>query len=168
MAFGIGKQIEVASSKWLRFLHGLQGEVDRSHTVLTTAPFRRSAILCLVFDPSTTFIIQRDAQTRPDGLGTHSAEPRFYTVSLALAGKTLAAPEVLWHLPSISLAVEIELPENLASLKLPAGVDRRLRELLDKQDAGLPLSEDEQSEAEGLVDLSEILSLLRLRSKRIS
>ena len=68
----------------------------------------------------------------------------------------------------MSLAVEIELPENLASLKLPAGVDRRLQELLDKQDAGVPLSEDEQSEAEGLVDLSEILSLLRLRSKRLS
>ncbi len=68
----------------------------------------------------------------------------------------------------MSLAVEIELPEDLASLKLPAGVDRRLQELLDKQDAGVPLSEDEQSEAEGLVDLSEILSLLRLRAKRVS
>ena len=68
----------------------------------------------------------------------------------------------------MSLAVEIELPENLASLKLPAGVDRRLQELLDKQDAGVALSENEQSEAEGLVDLSEILSLLRLRSKRLS
>jgi hypothetical protein len=68
----------------------------------------------------------------------------------------------------MSLAVEIELPENLASLKLPAGVDRRLQELLDKQDAGVPLSEDEKSEAEGLVDLSEILSLLLLRSKRLS
>jgi hypothetical protein len=68
----------------------------------------------------------------------------------------------------MSLAVEIELPENLASLKLPAGVDRRLQELLDKQDAGVPLSVDEKSEAEGLVDLSEILSLLLLRSKRLS
>lgn len=57
----------------------------------------------------------------------------------------------------------LELPEDLASLTLPEGVDRRLQCLLDKQDRGEPLSEEEQQEAEGLVELAELLSLLRLR-----
>jgi hypothetical protein len=35
--------------------------------------------------------------------------------------------------------------------------------LLDKQDRGESLSEDEQVEAEALVDLAELLTLLRLR-----
>jgi hypothetical protein len=52
----------------------------------------------------------------------------------------------------------------LAQLKLPEGVDRRLQSLLDKQDSGEPLSDDERLEAEGLVDLSETLTLLRLRA----
>jgi hypothetical protein len=39
--------------------------------------------------------------------------------------------------------------------------------LLDKQDEGLVMTENERSEAEGLVTLSETLSLLRLRARRI-
>jgi hypothetical protein len=37
------------------------------------------------------------------------------------------------------------------------------RTLLDKQDGGTPLTPDEQAEAEGLVDLADLLTLLRLR-----
>jgi hypothetical protein len=48
-------------------------------------------------------------------------------------------------------------------LHLPEGVDRRLQALLDKQDGGTPLTPDEQAEAEGLVDLADLLTLLRLR-----
>ena len=48
----------------------------------------------------------------------------------------------------------------------PGGVQDRLRELLDKQDRGKPLSPEETREAEGLVDLAELLSLLRLRAGR--
>ena len=59
---------------------------------------------------------------------------------------------------------EIEVPGDLARLQLPEGLDRRLQALLDKQDAGAALSADEQAEAEGLVDLSDLLTLLRLRS----
>jgi hypothetical protein len=40
--------------------------------------------------------------------------------------------------------------------------------LLDKQDEGTPLTGPEQREAEGLVDLAELLSLLRMRSERMS
>jgi hypothetical protein len=60
--------------------------------------------------------------------------------------------------------LEIELPNDMAGLMLPEGVDRRLQSLLDKQDRGEPLTEDEAAEAEGLVDLAELLSLIRLRA----
>jgi hypothetical protein len=64
--------------------------------------------------------------------------------------------------------VELELPGDMARLRLPEGVDRRLQVLLDKQDRGEPLTEDERVEAEGLVELSDLLSLLRLRASRSS
>jgi len=65
----------------------------------------------------------------------------------------------------MSQAIEIELPDELASLKLPPGVDQRLQMLLTKQDEGVALSADEQQEAEGLVELAELLSLLQLRAR---
>jgi hypothetical protein len=68
----------------------------------------------------------------------------------------------------MSKLVEIDLPDDLASLELPEGVDRRLQQLLDKQDQGVPLSGDEHSEAEGLVNLAELLSLLRITVQRTS
>ncbi len=39
--------------------------------------------------------------------------------------------------------------------------------LLDKQDQGDPFTESERQEAEGLVNLAEVLSLLRLRLEGI-
>lgn len=51
----------------------------------------------------------------------------------------------------------------MAGLMLPEGVDRRLHALLDRQDRGEPLTEDEVVEAEGLVNLADVLSLIRLR-----
>ncbi len=62
--------------------------------------------------------------------------------------------------------VKLELPEDLNRFSLPRGVDERLQDLLDRQDQGLQLSPEERREAEGLVDLAEFLSLLRLRSER--
>jgi len=64
---------------------------------------------------------------------------------------------------SAKVDLAIEVPEDLARLHLPEGVDRRLQALLDKQDGGTPLTPDEQAEAEGLVDLADLLTLLRLR-----
>ena len=61
---------------------------------------------------------------------------------------------------------EIEIPADLARLHLPEGLDRRLQALLDRQDGGTALSPDEQAEAEGLVDLADLLTLLRLRSSK--
>jgi hypothetical protein len=62
---------------------------------------------------------------------------------------------------------EIEWPDDEPRLRLPQALDRRLHQLLDKQDSGQPLTEDERREAEGLVDLNDLLSLLRLRSERL-
>ncbi len=59
--------------------------------------------------------------------------------------------------------VELELPTDLALLSLPEGVERRLQFLLDRQDRGESLSEEEVAEADGLVELEDVLSLLRLR-----
>jgi hypothetical protein len=65
-----------------------------------------------------------------------------------------------------TIALEVTLPSGLAKLELPSGVQRRLRYLLDKQDKGVKLTVHERREAEGLVDLSELLSLLKLRANR--
>jgi hypothetical protein len=67
---------------------------------------------------------------------------------------------------SQAIHLELEVPDDLARLRLPAGVQQRLTELLDKQDTGTTLTYAERHEAEGLVDLAELLSLLRLRSER--
>jgi hypothetical protein len=58
--------------------------------------------------------------------------------------------------------VEIELPVALEQFKLPEGVNDRLQQLLTRQDQGESLSANERKEAEGLVELAEMLSLLRL------
>lgn len=49
-------------------------------------------------------------------------------------------------------------------LRLPHGLLSRLHNLLDRQDSGVELTTDERLEAENLVELSEFLSLLQLRT----
>jgi hypothetical protein len=61
---------------------------------------------------------------------------------------------------------ELEMPDGLEGLRLPHGVNARLQELQDCQDQGEPLSPAERDEAEGLVSLAEMPSLLRLRAER--
>jgi hypothetical protein len=65
-----------------------------------------------------------------------------------------------------SVRIEIEIPDDLARFRLPDGVQERLHMLLDKQDSGQTLTDAERHEAEGLVDLADLLSLLRLRAER--
>jgi hypothetical protein len=67
-----------------------------------------------------------------------------------------------------TMRFEVELPRDLALFRLPEGVNRRLQELLDKQDAGTPLTDDERREAEGLAELNDLISLLRLRAERLT
>lgn len=62
----------------------------------------------------------------------------------------------------------IAIPAELARFELPEAVQARLQFLLDKQDGGEALSDEERREAEGLVELAEFLSLLHLRSHRVA
>jgi hypothetical protein len=65
------------------------------------------------------------------------------------------------------VSIQLEMPDDLAHFRLPPGVNARLQELLDRQDRGDALSAAERREAEGLVNLAEWLSLLRLRAERV-
>lgn len=66
----------------------------------------------------------------------------------------------------MTLTIDFELPPDLSRFRLPTAVASRLESLLDRQDSGQKLSEAERQEAEGLVDLAELLTLLRLRAQR--
>lgn len=66
------------------------------------------------------------------------------------------------------MAETIEIPIELAHFQLPEAVQERLQFLLNRQDAGEVLTQAERREAEGLVELVEFLSLLYLRSQRIT
>jgi hypothetical protein len=66
------------------------------------------------------------------------------------------------------LVIELDLPDDLLLLHLPEGLKRRLQELLDRQDRGEALSLVERQEAEGLVQVAEVLSLLRRKADRLS
>ena len=68
----------------------------------------------------------------------------------------------------MTLTLEVELPADLARFHLPDAVAARLQSLLDRQDAGEPLTAQERAEAEGLVNVAELLTLLRLREERVS
>lgn len=64
------------------------------------------------------------------------------------------------------MAFEFEMPDDIDGFSLPGGVDERLQNLLDRQDRGEELTLAERREAEGLVNLAEFLTLLRLRAER--
>lgn len=65
------------------------------------------------------------------------------------------------------IQVSLEMPEELAEFRLPDSVQRQLQRLLDLQDSGQALTTDQRQEAEALVNVAEVLTLLRLRSERI-
>jgi hypothetical protein len=67
----------------------------------------------------------------------------------------------------MTLTLEVDLPADLARFRLPEAVAARLQDLLDRQDSGQPLTSPERDEAEGLVNLAEFLTLLRLRGERM-
>ncbi len=68
----------------------------------------------------------------------------------------------------MTLTLNIDLPDDLARFRLPPAVGARLQALLDRQDSGQPLTSLEREEAEGLVNLAELLTVLRLRAERTS
>ena len=64
--------------------------------------------------------------------------------------------------------MQLVIDSELVHFQLPDALQQRLQYLLDRQDEGIPLTEAERAEAEGLVELAEFLSLLQLRSRRLS
>lgn len=64
------------------------------------------------------------------------------------------------------MQMQLTIDSTLMHFELPPAVQSRLQALLDQQDQGQLLSTAERQEAEGLVELAEFLSLLRLRAKR--
>jgi hypothetical protein len=66
----------------------------------------------------------------------------------------------------MTLTLEVELPGDLPRLRLPHAVAARLQFLLDRQDSGQPLTAQEREEAEGLINMADLLTLLRLRAER--
>ena len=64
--------------------------------------------------------------------------------------------------------IEVEIPTELENFRLPFGVQQRLQALLDRQDQGHPLTPAERQEAEGLVELAELLALLQMRAHRVA
>jgi hypothetical protein len=69
---------------------------------------------------------------------------------------------------SQTVQIELDLPGDLERFRLPAALNDRLQELLDRQDQGQPLTAAEFAQAEGLVELAELLTYLRLRAERAS
>ena len=63
--------------------------------------------------------------------------------------------------------MQLTIDAKFVKFELPPAVEQRLHALLDRQDQGEGLSPTEHAEAEGLVELAEFLSLLKLRSQRL-
>ena len=66
-----------------------------------------------------------------------------------------------------TVTVELELPEDWRGLQLPEALHERLQDLLDRQDEQGSLSSQERREAEALVQLVDMLSLMRLRAEAV-
>ncbi len=67
---------------------------------------------------------------------------------------------------SQSVLVDLDLPKDWQQFQMPAALDRRLQELLDRQDRPGKPPQQERREAEALVELTEMPSLMKLRAQR--
>jgi hypothetical protein len=64
----------------------------------------------------------------------------------------------------MTVLVELDLPKDWRKFKLHPALHIRLQELLDRQDHNGKLSAKERREAGALVELVDLLSLIRLRA----
>lgn len=67
---------------------------------------------------------------------------------------------------SQKVILELQMPDDMSRFEFPVGLNQRLQDLLDRQDQGTQLTPEERTEAEGLVSMAEMLSLLRLRAEQ--
>jgi hypothetical protein len=65
------------------------------------------------------------------------------------------------------MKMQLVIEKELVHFELPPAVQDRLQSLLDRQDNGEELTSAERKEAEGLVELAEFLTLLKLRSQQL-
>jgi predicted HicB family RNase H-like nuclease len=79
-----------------------------------------------------------------------------------------ARPLAMRDAEAATASYQLTIEEEFAWFELPAAVHQRLQELMDRQDSGCGLNDLERREAEGLLELAEFLSLLRLRAKRVA
>jgi hypothetical protein len=63
------------------------------------------------------------------------------------------------------MSKQVSIKVEMSLLRFPKGVNQRLQQLLDKQDGGAPRTAAERKEAEGLVELADLVSLLKLRAQ---
>jgi hypothetical protein len=64
-----------------------------------------------------------------------------------------------------SVLVELQLPKDWRTFRLPSALDDRLQELLDRQDLAGKLTRKERREAKALTELVDMLSLMKLRAE---
>ena len=75
---------------------------------------------------------------------------------------------VLERQASCEIAETTSVTDLLNAIANEGNPSGRLHHLLDKQDVDEGLTPEEQREAEALVELSEFISLLNLRAKRVA
>ena len=63
-----------------------------------------------------------------------------------------------------SLLIEVDVPKDWKHFSMPPALNERLQELLDRQDDAGKLSRKERREAEALVKLAEVFSLMKVRA----
>ena len=64
---------------------------------------------------------------------------------------------------SRAVMVQLDLPKDWKTFRMPRGLQSRLQELLDRQDQTRKLTRRERQEANALAELAEMLSLMKLR-----
>ena len=65
-----------------------------------------------------------------------------------------------------TIEAPVELVTSVADLRFPPKIDAYLQALMDRNTEG-QLSETEQEELEALVELSEMISLLRVQARQV-
>ncbi len=65
-----------------------------------------------------------------------------------------------------TISASPEWVESVSQLRLPERTDRRMQELMDRNNEGM-LAETEREELESLVEMSESLSLVRAEALRL-
>lgn len=58
---------------------------------------------------------------------------------------------------------QLDLAKDMAKMRLPADTDKRLQELMDRNNDGM-LTREEKKELRSIVAISELLSLLRAKA----